>query len=34
MNGQSTEGLEGSEILCDPIMMDTCHCTFVQTHGM
>jgi hypothetical protein len=32
MNGWSTEDLGGVDItLCDTVMMDICHCTFVQT---
>ena len=35
MNSQSTEDFEDSEnILCDTIMVDTCHYTFVKTHRM
>ena len=35
MNGESTEGFQGSEnTLYDTVMMDTCHCTFIQTHRM
>ena len=35
MNGQSTENFQGGEtILYDSIMVDTCHYTFVKTHGM
>ena len=32
---QSTENSESTEsILCDTMMMDTCHHTFVQNHRM
>lgn len=35
MNGQSTEGFQGSETIpYDTVMMDTRHYTFVQTHTM
>ena len=35
MNIQSTEDFQGSETtLCDTIMMDTCHYTFVRTRRM
>ena len=35
MKRQSTEGFQGSEtIRYDPLMVDTCHYTSVQTHRM
>lgn len=35
MNKQSTEDFLGSDnTLYNPIMMDTCHYTFAQTHRM
>lgn len=35
MKSRSTEDFQGSEnSLYDTIMMDTCHCAFVQTHTM
>ena len=35
INRQKTENSLGIEsILCDTIMMDTCHHTFVQNHRM
>ena len=35
MNKESTEDFQGSEtILYDTIMVDICHCTFVNIHRM
>ena len=35
MSRQSTEDFQGSDtILCDSVMMDTCHYACVQTDGM